>query len=107
MLLQPHGYVKRKARKVKAMGPRHPDRNASFENIAQWKNEYRMASEPALSIEAKKKELPGRFYHDGKPYTQQPVEVFDQDLARSVGGVVFHTVPVARSLMERPQTRPA
>jgi hypothetical protein len=34
-LLNKHGYVKRKARKAKAMGPRHPDRNAQFENIAQ------------------------------------------------------------------------
>ena len=39
-LLRRHGYVKRKAQKVKAMGTRHPDRNAQFENIARLKREY-------------------------------------------------------------------
>ena len=36
-LLKGHGYVKRKARKVKAMGFRHPDRNAQFQNIVRLK----------------------------------------------------------------------
>ena len=61
--------MKRKARKIRAMGPRHPDRNAPFENIARLKQEYLAAGQPVLSIDAKKKELLGNFYRDGKLYT--------------------------------------
>jgi len=88
-LLQEHGYVKRKARKTKAMGPRHPDRNAQFENIAQLKGEYLQAGQPVLSIDAKKKELLGNFYRDGKLYTQEAIEVFDHDFPGAASGAVF------------------
>lgn len=88
-LLKKHGYVKRKARKVKAMGPRHPDRNAQFENIARLKQEYVAAGQPVVSIDAKKKELLGNFYRDGKLYTQEAVAVFDHDFPSAASGVVF------------------
>jgi Rhodopirellula transposase DDE domain len=39
-LLKKHGYRRRKALKKKTMGPRHPDRNAQFENIARLKKKY-------------------------------------------------------------------
>lgn len=88
-LLKKHGYVKRQARKKVEMGPRHPDRNAQFENIARWKREYLDAGQPVLSIDAKKKELLGNFYREGKLYTRQPIEVFDHDFPTAAGGVVF------------------
>ncbi len=88
-LLDKHGYVKRKARKVKAMGPRHPDRNAQFENIARLKEEYLAAGQPVLSIDTKKKELLGNFYRDGKLYTQEAVGVFDHDFPSAASGVVL------------------
>jgi hypothetical protein len=88
-LLKKHGYVKRKARKVKAMGRRHPDRNAQFENIARLKREYLAAGQPVLSMDAKKKELLGNFYRDGKLYTQEAIEVLDHDFPGAASGVVF------------------
>ena len=88
-LLQKHGYVKRKARKVKAMGPRHPDRNAQFENIARLRKEYLEAGDPVLSVDAKKKELLGNFYREGKLYAQQPIEVFDHDFPGAAVGAVY------------------
>ena len=88
-LLGRHGYVKRQARKSQAMGPRHPDRNAQFENIARLKRDYLAAGQPVLSIDTKKKELLGNFYRDGKLYTQEPVEVFDHDFPGAASGVVF------------------
>ena len=88
-LLKKHGYVKRKARKTRAVGPRHPDRNAQFENIARLKQEYLAAGEPAVSMDTKKKELLGSFYRDGKLYTQEAIEVFDHDFPSSASGVVF------------------
>ena len=45
-LLRKHGYRRRKAQKKKTMGPRHPDRNAQFENIARLKQEYLAAGLP-------------------------------------------------------------
>jgi hypothetical protein len=88
-LLKKHGYVKRKARKKVEMGPRHPDRNAQFENIARLKQEYLDAGQPVLSIDTKKKELLGSFYRDGKLYTQQAIEVFGHDFPSAASGVVF------------------
>ena len=88
-LLKKHGYVKRKARKKVEMGPRHPDRNAQFENITRLKQQYVDAGQPVLSIDAKKKELLGSFYRDGKLYTQEAIEVFDHDFPTAASGVVF------------------
>jgi hypothetical protein len=88
-LLKKHGYVKRKARKTQAMGPRHPERNAQFQNIARLKQEYLNAGEPVISMDTKKKELLGNFYRDGTLYTQQAIEVFDHDFPGAASGVVF------------------
>jgi len=64
-LLRKHGYRRRKALKKKTMGPRNPNRNAQFENIARLKNEYLKAGLPVISMDTKKKELLGDFYRDG------------------------------------------
>lgn len=88
-LMKQHGYVKRKARKSKAMGPRHPDRDAQFRNIARLKQEYLQAGQPVISMDTKKKELLGNFYRDGKLYTQEVIGVFDHDFPSAAKGVVF------------------
>ena len=56
------------------MDPRHPDRNAQFENIARLKKEYLQAGVPVISMDTKKKELLGNFYRDGKIDTQETIE---------------------------------
>jgi hypothetical protein len=88
-LMKKHGYVKRKAQKSKAMGPRHLDRDAQFRNIARLKQEYLQAGEPVISMDTKKKELLGNFYRDGKLYTQEVIGVFDHDFPSAASGVVF------------------
>ena len=88
-LLKKHGYVKRKAQKTKAMGPRHPDRNAQFQNIARLKREYLQAGDPVISMDTKKKELLGNFYREGKLYTREALGVFDHDFPGAASGVVF------------------
>ena len=67
-LLRKHGYRRRKALKKKTMGPRHPDRNAQFENIARLKKKYLKAGLPVISIDTKKKELMGDFHRDGHAF---------------------------------------
>ena len=78
-LLRKHGYRRRKALKKKTMGPRNPNRNAQFENIARLKKEYLEAGLPVVSMDTKKKELLGNFYRDGKIDTQETIKTNDHD----------------------------
>jgi hypothetical protein len=88
-LLKEHGYRRRKALKKKTMGPRHPDRNAQFENIAGLKKEYLDSGLPVISIDTKKKELMGDFYRDGKIDTQATIATNDHDFASAGSGTVI------------------
>jgi hypothetical protein len=88
-MLKKHGYRRRKALKKKTMGPRHPDRNAQFENIARLKKKYLKAGLPVISIDTKKKELMGDFYRDGVIETEATIEVNDHDFASMGSGTVI------------------
>ena len=88
-LLKKHGYRRRKALKKKTMGPRHPDRNAQFENIARLKKKYLKAALPVISIDTKKKELMGDFYRDGVIETEATIEVNDHDFGSMGSGTVI------------------
>ena len=88
-LLRKHGYRRRKALKKKTMGPRNPNRNAQFENIARLKKEYLEAGLPVISMDTKKKELLGNFYRDGKIDTHETIETNDHDFGSAGAGVVI------------------
>jgi Rhodopirellula transposase DDE domain len=88
-LLRKHHYRRRKAQKKQTMGPRHPDRNAQFENIARLKKEYLEAGCPVISVDTKKKELLGNFYRDGKIDTQETIETNDHDFGSTGSGTVI------------------
>jgi DDE family transposase len=88
-LLRKHKYRKRKALKKKTMGPRNPNRNAQFENIARLKKEYLSAGLPVISMDTKKKELLGDFYRQGTAYTDETIEVYDHDFGSAGSGVVI------------------
>jgi hypothetical protein len=88
-LLRKHRYRRRKALKKRTMGPRHPDRNAQFENIARLKREYLGAGLPVVSIDTKKKELIGEFYREGVIDTQETIEVNDHDFGSMGSGTVI------------------
>jgi hypothetical protein len=88
-LLRKHRYRKRKASKSRTMGPRHPDRNAQFENIARLKRESLAAGLPVVSIDTKKKELIGDFYRDGQIEAQGTIEVNDHDFGSMGSGTVI------------------
>jgi hypothetical protein len=88
-LLRKHRYRRRKALKKKTMGPRHPDRNAQFENIARLKKAYLKAGLPVISIDTKKKELLGDFYRDGTIDTQGTIETNDHDFGSAGSGTVI------------------
>lgn len=88
-LLRKNGYRRRKAQKKKTMGPRHPDRNAQFENIARLKSQHLLAGLPVISIDTKKKELIGDFYRAGVIDTQATIEVNDHDFGSMGSGTVI------------------
>jgi len=88
-LLRKHRYRRRKALKKRTMGPRHPDRNAQFENIARLKREYHQAGLPVVSIDTKKKEMIGDFYREGTIETQATIEVNDHDFGSMGSGTVI------------------
>jgi Rhodopirellula transposase DDE domain len=88
-LLRKHGYRRRKALKKKTMGPRNPNRNAQFENIACLKKEYLEAGLPVISMDTKKKELQGNFYREGKIDTQETIETNGHDFGSAGAGVVI------------------
>src|SRR3954463_9060386 len=88
-LLRKHRYRRRKALKKRTMGPRHPDRNAQFENIARLKGEYLAAGLPVVSIDTKKKELIGDFYREGTIEAQGTIEVNDHDFGSMGSGTAI------------------
>ena len=88
-LLRKHRYRKRRASKTRTMGPRHPDRNAQFENIARLKREYLAARLPVVSIDTKKKELIGDFYREGEIEAQGTIEVNDHDFGSMGSGTAI------------------
>ena len=59
-LLRKHKYVKRKSQKQRAGGSCE-NRNEQFENIAQKVNEFKIAGNPVISMDTKKKELIGSY----------------------------------------------
>jgi hypothetical protein len=62
-------------------GSKHPDRNAQFERINVLVDEFQSAGQPAISVDAKKKELVGDFKNNGRTLRPkgepEPVRVHD------------------------------
>jgi hypothetical protein len=88
-LLRKHKYRRRKALKKKTMGPRNPNRDAQFENIARLKKKFLKAGLPVISMDTKKKELLGNFYRDGVINTRETIETNDHDFGSAGSGTVI------------------
>ena len=87
-LLEREGYRLRRMCKGLAMGE-HADRDAQFQNIARIESEYLASGEPILSIDTKKRELPGTFYRDGRVYARKSILAWDHDFANFASGVAI------------------
>ena len=79
-LLKARGYSLQSNRKTRE-GGQHPDRNAQFEHIANRVKAQQRRSEPALSVDTKKKEVLGNLKNPGKTYRRKgkPREVAVHD----------------------------
>jgi len=61
-------------------------RDAQFRHIAKLRDEARARGVPLISVDAKKKELVGRFKNPGAAWSQQAWSVNDHDFASEAGG---------------------
>ena len=79
-LLQASGYSLQANRKTRE-GPQHPDRDAQFRYINEQVRRYQKRSQPAISVDTKKKELVGDFKNMGREWrpkgAAEPVRVHD------------------------------
>jgi hypothetical protein len=79
-LLKALGYSTQANAKTKE-GSKHPDRNAQFEHINALVKEFQSSGQPAISVDAKKKELVGDFKNNGRTLrpkgNPEPVRVHD------------------------------
>ena len=87
-LFKKHGYVKRKAQKVISTVT-CKGRNEQFENIAALIAKYKVAGNPVISIDTKKKEMLGNLYRDGAVYTLVVQKVLDHDFPHLADGIVI------------------
>ena len=86
-LLHEAGYSLQANRKTRE-GASHPDRNAQFEHINDWVRQFQDRGQPAISVDAKKKELVGDFKTSGQEWRPhgQPEEVRVHDFVDKTRG---------------------
>lgn len=85
--LRDHGIGRRKIIKV-LPGGQSPDRNAQFEYISSFREEYVQAGNPIFSIDSKSKEHLGSLYRAGRVYCEAPFEAFDHDYPSWADGTI-------------------
>lgn len=100
-LLKSLGYSLQSNRK-RFEGKQHPDRNAQFEYIAAAVEEFQSRGCPAISVDAKKKELVGNYANAGREWRKSdtPLEVEAYDfIDKELGKVTpYGTYDVTHNL---------
>lgn len=83
------GYSLQANRKTKE-GSQHPDRNAQFEYIARQVRSFQRRGQPAISVDAKSKEIVGDFKRPGREWRRrgEPEEVRTKDFPDPVLGKI-------------------
>ena len=89
-MLKAAGYSLQSNRKTKE-GTDHPDRDAQFEHINRTVKAFQARGQPAISVDAKKKELIGEFRNNGREWERkgEPIEILvhdfiDKDLGKAI-----------------------
>jgi hypothetical protein len=86
-LLHDLGYTL-KANRKRFTGPPHPDRDRQFAYIAGQRRRFAILGYPAISVDAKKKELIGNFKNPGRLWCRRAEEVNAHDFRDDAGGRV-------------------
>lgn len=82
---------------VKRLTPKaHSDRDVQFQYIQRQRQAFEIAGWPCISVDTKKKELIGPFYHSGRVWCQQAPQVYMHDfpndaIGRSVPYGIYDT----------------
>ena len=86
-ILRGHGYSLQGTRKT-LEGAQHPDRDAQFRYINGLVAGFRVAGDPVISVDTKKKEQVGRFGQAGREWHRsgEPVEVSTYDFPHLADG---------------------
>lgn len=91
-MLQLRGYKKRKLVKMDDLS-QVESRNAQFEKIQRYRQQFTDMNFPILSIDTKKKEMIGNFYRAGSCWSHAMRRVNDHDFASfSQGQVIPHGI---------------
>jgi hypothetical protein len=78
----------RKIRKTIPGGP-SPDREAQFQNISRWIDEYESAGNPYFSVDSKANEFQGQLFRKGRVRCTKAFEAFDHDFPSWAEGVII------------------
>ncbi len=62
------------------------DRAAQFDRLQELRRQYARRGWPVLSVDTKKKELLGKYFHDGKSWTNGSLHAFDHDFGSYSSG---------------------
>lgn len=63
-----------------------PRRDRQMRYIARWRRAFQKAGKPAISVDAKKRELVGNFKNTGRSWRQQPFDVLETDFLSEAKG---------------------
>jgi hypothetical protein len=84
-LLKEQGYALHANRK-RLTNEQHPDRDRQMRYIARQRHAFQKAGKPALSVDAKKRELVGNFKTAGRTWRQQALAVLETDFLSEAQG---------------------
>jgi hypothetical protein len=85
-LLDDQGYRLPANTKQLERGATHPDRDTPFQSIATQRQAFRTRGQPQISVDAKKKELVGRFKNTGRVWSQVAAVVNAHDFRQDALG---------------------
>jgi hypothetical protein len=87
-LLHEQGYVLRANRK-RLSKKQDPDRDRQMRYLVRKRRTHRKKGLPAISIDAKQRELIGNFKNPGRTWRQAPLEVLEDDYPSEADGVAI------------------
>jgi hypothetical protein len=67
----------------------NPDRDRQMRYIARLGRAFQKAGKPAISVDAKKRELVGNFKNAGRIWRQQPLDVLETDFRSDAKGIAL------------------
>jgi hypothetical protein len=87
-LLKDQRYALRTNRK-RLTKERNPHRDRQMQYIARQRRAFQKAGKPAISVDAKKRELVGDFKQAGRTWRRQPLDVLETDFRSEAKGVAI------------------